>query len=666
MTRIQTNYNPLTRRQMINRAAGTAAALALNPALAPLLAAPEKRRFKIGACDWSVGNRGTPEALSIAKEIGLDGVQVSLGTLKNDMHLRQAAVQKEYKETAKRTGVEIASLAIGEMNNIPYKSDPRPIEWVRDSIGVMKALGVKVVLLAFFGKGDLKDDKAGTDEHIVALVGDAALTCGTTYEAMNNVAHTTKRLIVILNDNEWSIDRNVGAISRYLNRIVTNPTYNRLHKDFDSLLQKVPFGKGLLQLERKAEEAAKGVFFPSMIFEELGFHYLGPIDGHDLKTLIANLEYCKQADRPILLHVRTTKGKGAPYAIENPEKYHGCAPYDPDTGEGQPAQAGTPPAWQDVFGEIMIKFARTHSKLVGITGAMPSGTGLSKLRDEMPERYYDVGIAEEHAVLFACGMATMGWRPVVAIYSTFLQRSFDMIMHDVSLQNLPVIFCMDRAGLSAGDGATHHGLYDIAYTRIIPNTVLMQPKDEDEFQDMFATALALNQPVFIRYPRGPAAGVQMKEHAAILQVGKAEVLQHGRDVAIFSYGNMLPLARDAAQRLGEQGLSVALINARFAKPLDVECIERYARQCKALLTFEDHALAGGFGDAVIECLSDLRLQTPVARVGWPDRFIEWASNNDTLRKRHGVTADVGVDKVMTILREQRSDPRFQVVSAGRF
>ena len=509
-------------------------------------------------------------------------------------------------------------------------------------------------------------DKSGTDEQIVALVGDAALTCGVTYEAMNNAAQTTKRLIVILNDNEWSIDRNVGAISRYLNRIVTHPTYNRLHKDFDSLLQKVPFGKGLLTLERKAEEAAKGMFFPSMIFEELGFHYLGPIDGHNLQALITNLEYCKQAARPILLHVRTTKGKGSDFAQENPEKYHGCSPYDPDTGEGQAAKAGAPSAWQDVFGEIMLKFARTHSKLVGITGAMPSGTGLSKLRDEMPDRYYDVGIAEEHAVLFASGMATMGWRPVVAIYSTFLQRSFDMIMHDVSLQNLPVIFCMDRAGLSAGDGATHHGLYDIAYTRIIPNTVLMQPKDEDEFQDMFATALTLNQPVLIRYPRGPAAGVSMKEHPQILQVGKAEVIQHGRDVAILSYGNMLPLAREAAKQLSAQGHSVAVINARFAKPLDAECIERYARQCKVILTFEDHALTGGFGDAVVECLSDLRLQTPVARVGWPDKFIEWASNNDTLRKRHAVTAEAGVEKVLAILREQKSDPRFQVVATARY
>jgi 1-deoxy-D-xylulose-5-phosphate synthase len=283
----------------------------------------------------------------------------------------------------------------------------------------------------------------------------------------------------------------------------------------------------------------------------------------------------------------------------------------------------------------------------------------------MPDRYHDVGIAEEHAVLFGCGMAAMGWRPVVAIYSTFLQRSFDMIMHDVGLQNLPVIFCMDRAGLSAGDGATHHGLYDIAYTRIIPNAVLMQPKDEDEFQDMFATALTLNQPVLIRYPRGPAAGVPMKEHPQILQVGKAEVLQHGRDVAIFSYGNMLPIAREAAKQLTAQNLSVALINARFAKPLDTECVERYARQCKALLTFEDHALTGGFGQAVVECLSDLRLQTPVARVGWPDKFIEWASNNDTLRKRHGVTAQAGVGKVKAILQEQKSDPRFQVVSAVR-
>ncbi|MCX6908501.1 MAG: 1-deoxy-D-xylulose-5-phosphate synthase, partial [Verrucomicrobia bacterium] len=363
-------------------------------------------------------------------------------------------------------------------------------------------------------------DKAGTDEHIVALIGDAALTCGVTYEAMNNVKQTTKRLIVILNDNERSIDKNVGAISQYLNRIVTNPTYNRMHKDFNSFLKKVPFGDRLLTLERRAEEAAKSMLFPSVIFEELGLRYLGPIDGHDLKAVIANLEFCKRSEEPVLLHIRTTKGKGAHFALNNPEKFHGCSPYDPVTGKSKSTTVSAP-AWQDVFGDIMLKFCQTQSKLVGITGAMPSGTGLNKLRDKMPDRYFDVGIAEEHAVIFAAGMATMGFRPVVAIYSTFLQRAYDMIIHDVALQGLPVIFCMDRSGLSAGDGPTHHGLFDIAYGRSVPNTVLMQPKDEDEFQDMFATALTLSQPVFIRYPRGAAAGVPIKEHPQILQVGKA-------------------------------------------------------------------------------------------------------------------------------------------------
>jgi 1-deoxy-D-xylulose-5-phosphate synthase len=506
-------------------------------------------------------------------------------------------------------------------------------------------------------------DKAGTDEHVVALIGDAALTCGVTYEAMNNVKHTTKRLIVILNDNEWSIDKNVGAIAQHLNRIVTNPTYNRMHKDFDSFLKKVPFGDRLLTLERKAEEAAKSMLFPSVIFEELGLRYIGPIDGHDLKALIANLEFCKRSEEPVLLHIRTTKGRGAHFALDNPEKFHGCSPYDPVTGKSRGSAANTP-AWQDVFGDIMLRSCQTHSKLVGITGAMPSGTGLNKLRDKMPDRYFDVGIAEEHAVVFAAGMATMGFRPVVAIYSTFLQRAYDMIIHDVALQGLPVIFCMDRAGLSAGDGPTHHGLFDVAYGRTVPNAVLMQPKDEDEFQDMFATALTLNRAVFIRYPRGAAMGVPVKDHPQILQVGKAEVLQHGHDVAVFSYGSMLPMAQDAARQLAERGLSVALINARFAKPLDAECVERYARQCKALLTFEDHNLLGGFGAAVIECLADLRIPTPVARVGWPDKFIEWASSNDVLRQRHGVTAETGVEKTLALLKEQQSDPRFQVVAAA--
>jgi 1-deoxy-D-xylulose-5-phosphate synthase len=398
-----------------------------------------------------------------------------------------------------------------------------------------------------------------------------------------------------------------------------------------------------------------------ILFEEMGLRYLGPIDGHDIPTLIAYLEYAKQADYPILIHVITQKGRGAQFALKNPEKYHGCGPYELPSGNTLPPKPGTPPNWQDVFGELMLRFCKSHATLVGITGAMPSGTGLSKLRDQMPERYFDVGIAEEHAVLFAAGLAANGMRPVCAIYSSFLQRAYDMLIHDVALQKLPVVFCMDRAGLSAGDGPTHHGLFDIAYARCVPNTVLMQPKDEDELADMMATAFALNQPVFIRYPRGPAQGVPIKEHPEILQVGKAEIIQHGNQVALFSYGNMLALARDTAKQLAEQGYSVALINARFAKPLDRECVERFARQCKVLVTFEDGVIAGGFGSAVCETLNDLRIPTPVVRMGWPDQFVEWGSNNEVLRQRYGLTAKAAVEKTLEVLREKHVEKIFRLV-----
>jgi 1-deoxy-D-xylulose-5-phosphate synthase len=526
-------------------------------------------------------------------------------------------------------------------------------------------------------------DLRGTDENVVAIVGDAAMTCGVSYEALNNIS-TTKRLVVILNDNEWSIDKNVGAISKYLNQLLTNPTYNAMHRKLGAFVETMPFGKRVADLERKTAEAVKGIVsdgvrIPAkpinapgntdgrggnpapLIFEEMGMRYLGPIDGHDLPTLISYLEYAKSYDRPIIIHVITQKGRGAPFALQNPEKYHGCGPYELPSGKTIPSKPGTPPNWQDVFGDQMLRFCKSHSTLVGITGAMPSGTGLSKLRDTMPDRYFDVGIAEEHAVLFAAGLAANGIRPVCAIYSSFLQRAFDMIIHDVAIQNLPVIFCMDRAGLSAGDGPTHHGLFDIAYARCVPNTVLMQPKDEDELADMMATALTLNQPVFIRYPRGAAEGATIKEHPEILQVGKSEVIQHGNQVAIFSYGNMLPVARDAAKQLADQGYSVAIINARFAKPVDRECIERFARQCKVLVTFEDGVITGGFGSAVAETLNDLRIPTPVIRMGWPDRFVEWGSNNNVLRERYGLTAKAAVEKTLEVLREKHVEKIFRVV-----
>jgi 1-deoxy-D-xylulose-5-phosphate synthase len=495
-------------------------------------------------------------------------------------------------------------------------------------------------------------DKGGTDEHVIAVIGDAALTNGITYEALNNIAHSTKKLIVILNDNEWSIAKNVGSIAAYLNKIVTNPRYNSLRKDFLTLVERLPkVGHDLVHLERKLEEAVKGVIVPSILFEEFGLRYIGPIDGHNTQLLINELEFCKKQETPLLLHVLTKKGKGYEIAIEDPQTFHGCGPFDIATGKSPAKKPGTPPNYQDVFGDAMVRFCDVNNKLVGITGAMPSGTGLIKLQKAKPERYIDVGIAEEHAVILAAGMATMGFRPVCAIYSTFLQRAYDCIIHDVALQNLDVIFCMDRGGLSANDGPTHHGVFDIAYARCVPNAMLMAPKDEDELVDMLWTALQHHGPIFIRYPRGAGEGVPIKERPAILPVGKAEVLQHGTDVAVIFYGAVGKIAKETVTALEAEGRSVALINARFCKPIDREMIEKYGRIAKVICTIEDHTVVGGFGSAVLETLQDLRIHTPVARIGWQDKFMEHASSNKDLQDKYGLNSKVAMAKVNELLAE---------------
>ena len=347
-------------------------------------------------------------------------------------------------------------------------------------------------------------DKTGGKEHVIAVAGDAAFTCGITYEALNNIAHHTKRLIVVLNDNEWSIDKNVGAIASYLHKIVTSPRFDYLHDRAGKLVEKVG-GVTALRMARKAEEVAKGMLWPSVIFEDLGLKYFGPIDGHDIATLIKTFEFLKKQDRPVLLHVLTQKGKGFEPAMQKQKKFHGLGPYDPETGETKPLGRRT---YSEVFADTMVKLAAYDPKVVAITAAMPNGTGLDRFQPHHPDKYFDVGIAEEHAVLFAAGLAAKGFKPFCAIYSTFLQRAFDPIVHDVCLQNLPVVFCMDRGGLSADDGPTHHGLFDISYLRAIPNLVHMVPKDEDELADMLFTAMQWNGPIAVRYPRGlgPHAG----------------------------------------------------------------------------------------------------------------------------------------------------------------
>lgn len=520
-------------------------------------------------------------------------------------------------------------------------------------------------------------DKMGTDENVVCIFGDAALTNGVSFEGLNNISHTTKRFIGILNDNEWSIAKNVGAISGYLNKLITHPRYNQLSRDFESFIKRFSLGDVALRLAHKAEEGVKGAisevgmsrkeltpdadgrggFGNPVLFEEMGIRYLGPIDGHNLPLLINTLEFAKTCDHPIVIHILTQKGKGFEAALKSPEKFHGLGPYDAKTGDTPAPKPHTPPNYQDVFGQTMVKLCQKNNTLVGITAAMPSGTGLKHLEKAMPDRYYDVGIAEEHAVIFAAGMATMGLHPVCAIYSSFLQRAYDCIHHDVCLQDLPVIFCMDRAGLSANDGPTHHGLFDIAYLRCLPNVIAMAPANEDELQDMMFTASHINHPTFIRYPRGAAEGVPIKDTPKLLEVGKAEVVQNfaangKKKVALFGLGPMNTIARRAASLLANEGYDVAVINPRFTKPIDAGTHEFFGRAADFIVTLEDHALMGGYGSAVLELLSEKRISTTVIRIGWPDLFIEHASSQDELRQKYGLTAE----NVVAQVKAQSSQP----------
>jgi len=493
-------------------------------------------------------------------------------------------------------------------------------------------------------------DMSGGREHVVALAGDAAFTNGISFEALNNIADQTKRLIVVLNDNEWSIDRNVGAIAKYLHKIVTNQHLSQLHESAARLLERIG-GKGAVHMVRRAEEAAKGMLWPSFLFEEFGLTYYGPVDGHNVGLLVETFKFLKQQERPVLLHAITQKGRGFQPALDKQKKFHGLGPYDPETGDTKTAGQRT---YSEVFAETLVKLANKNDKIVAITAAMPNGTALDLFRPHHPKKYFDVGIAEEHAVIFAAGMATQGFKPFCAIYSTFLQRAFDPIVHDVCLQDLPVVFCMDRAGLSGDDGPTHHGLFDIAYLRGVPNIVQMAPTDEDELADMMATAMLHKGPSAIRYPRGTGPGAKVKEHPQALAIGKGEVIQDGDEFAILGLGALLPMAKELAARLEVQGYSAAVINPRFIKPLDRELIERYARRATAVVTLEDHVLTGGFGSSVLEALSEAGIEVPVIRIGWPDRFIEHGKV-DQLRARHNVSVEAALEKLAPYLK--RGAPR---------
>lgn len=498
-------------------------------------------------------------------------------------------------------------------------------------------------------------DIMGGDEHVVCVAGDAAFTCGVSFEALNNAANTTKRLIVVLNDNEWSIAKNVGAVADYLNRLVTNPAYAHLHDKAAKFVEWLA-GKTARKLAHKAEAGLKNLIAPSVIFEDFGFRYYGPIDGHDTELLIRTFEFLKTQTEPVILHILTQKGKGYAPALAKPDKFHGLGKFQKDTGET--ALAPTP-TYSELIGTRLADFADSNNRVVAITAAMPTGTGLIHFAKRHPDRFYDVGIAEEHAALFACGLATKGLKPFLTIYSTFMQRAYDMIIHDIALQNLNVALCMDRAGLSGDDGPTHHGLFDIGYLRHVPGLVFMQARDEDEFVDMLWTITNYKSgPTAIRYPRGAGTGAVPKQEPKLLEIGKSEVIRHGKRVALFGLGNMVEVATEAADLLLlEHGIEAAVINARWIKPLDTSTLEFFARGCDVICTLEDHVLHNGYGCSVMEHLSSMHITTPVTRIGWPDEFIEHGSVQ-VLRKKHGVTARAAVEKILALLPDavEQSQP----------
>ena len=497
-------------------------------------------------------------------------------------------------------------------------------------------------------------DLTGGDEKVVAVIGDGALTGGLAYEAINNAGAMKSQFTVILNDNEMSIAPNVGSISSYLSLLRTKPLANFARKTGKMVLDHVPLGGAAKKAIESAEIGAMRFISPTekaaVIFEELGFRYIGPVDGHNFDALVDALRTANAFDRPVLLHVHTVKGKGYEPAERDSRTFHGVGAnaFEPNDGSKKLAPAGARPKFQDVFGDAMIALAEKDPRVVGITAAMPDGTGLSKFGKRFPDRYFDVGIAEAHAVCFAAGLATSGLRPVCAIYSTFLQRAYDQIVHDVVVQNLPVVFCMDRAGFVGDDGPTHMGLYDIAYLRTLPNMTLMAPRNEFELLPMMQHALSLNAPAAIRYPRGSTSGRHDEPVAPIVQ-GKAEVLRRGRGIALLAYGNTVDVALDAYDLLkGGDTAPVSdlptVVNARFAKPLDEALLLELERDHTRVITLEEHSLHGGFGAAVTEFVTDRGLQLAVERVGVPNVLVHHESQ-DKQRAQIGLSASAIATRV---------------------
>ena len=495
-------------------------------------------------------------------------------------------------------------------------------------------------------------DAAGGNEKVVAVIGDGSLTGGMAFEALNHAGHLKRNLIVILNDNEMSISPNVGALSAFLSRAMTSDLFRKAKRETEQFLGHLPrFGKELVDLVQRAEHSLKGFLTPGMLFEAFGFAYVGPIDGHKLDDLLETLRNVTHMDGPILVHVLTKKGKGYAPAEQEPARFHGIGPFDPTTGASRESKGG-PASYTGVFGKTLCELAEKDPRIVAITAAMPEGTGLHSFAERFPQRFFDVGIAEQHAVTFAAGMAANGLRPVVAIYSSFMQRAYDSLIHDVCLQNLPVTFCLDRGGLVGADGPTHHGAFDLSFLRPIPNLTVMAPRDEHELRRGLATAMNHSGPFALRYPRGAGEGVDLRQPVEPLVIGQGERLRDGSDLVICAVGVGVPTALAVAERLAAEGIGAAVVDGRFVKPLDSELLVAEARRCGRVVTVEENALQGGFGSAVLECLAEHGVTVPVLRLGLPDRFVEQGTQAE-LRARLRIDVDGVGEQVKEFLR--RSD-----------
>ena len=504
---------------------------------------------------------------------------------------------------------------------------PKQCESEHDMFGVGHASTSISAAVGFAAARDAR----GEDHSVIAVVGDGALTGGLAFEGLNNAGQLQTDMIVVLNDNNMSISPNVGAISRYLTRITSGKHYNRLEADLWDLLGKIPHGSKAQVLAGRIKESLKQLVVPTILFEELGFKYFGPLDGHDLPLMVESLKAMRSLKGPILMHVLTTKGKGYRFAEEDGQRYHGVGKFDQD--KGVKVVKPENPAYTTVFGDTLAKLAAADERIHGITAAMPSGTGMGKLREICPQRFHDVGIAEGHAVTFAGGLASAGQRPVVALYSTFLQRAVDMVIHDVALQKLPVVFAVDRGGLVGEDGPTHHGVFDFTYLRMIPDMVVMAPRDEDQLRHMLATGLAREDgPSALRYPRGSGPGAELKGDPTPLPLGKSETLREGKDVAILAVGALVHPCLAAAEELESEGVSCQVVDMRFVKPLDEDLLRRVWQEHSHVVTAEENALAGGFGSAVLEwsAAQDREHEPRVVNLGIPDSFQQHGTRQELL------------------------------------